>query len=223
MRKERQKAKELRAAGKSYTEIGKKFGIPKSTLSSWFAHEEWSQAIRRKRTAQAAQEAKVRVRQLPQAVRQYWQNIRNQHRVDAARDFLELSKQAIFLAGIVLYWTKGDTSPENSQVRFTSSDPEMIKAFYTFLDVNKLVPKTKIKMRLLLYPDLIDSVQRSTWSKLLGIPSDSFQKSIIIKRMKKMKRFSSGSCMILIHSRALKEKLLKWIELYQGLLYTAKT
>jgi len=34
-----------------------------------------------------------------------------------------------------------------------------------------------------------------------------------------MKRFSAGSCMIIIHSRKLKEKLLKWIELYRAMLY----
>ncbi|MEK7583151.1 MAG: hypothetical protein AAB483_01970 [Patescibacteria group bacterium] len=222
MRKERQKAKEMREAGKSYTEISKKFGVPKSTLSSWFSQETWSQKVRTQRTSQAAQEAKVRARQLPKAVRRYWQGVHNQYRTEAIKDFLELSKQARFLAGIVLYWTRGDTSSANSQVRFTSNDHEMIRAFRSFLLTNELANEEQIKMRLILYPDLIDSVQKSTWAKLLGIPAALFQKSIIIKRAKTTKRFSSGSCMILIHSRKLKEKLLKWIEIYQGMLYNPK-
>src|SRR3989344_2824310 len=223
MRKERHKAEEMRKNGRSYAEISNVLKIPKSTLSLWFANEPWSQTVRKKRTYEAARKASIRARQLPKAVRRYWQNIHTQYRTEAAQDFLALSKQAHFLAGIVLYWTRGDTSPANSQVRFTSNDPDMIRAFHSFLLNNNLADQDHIKMRLLLYPDLIDNVQKSTWARVLGIPTATFQKSIIIKRAKKTKRFSSGSCMILIHSRKLKEKLLKWIELYQGMLYNAKT
>ena len=222
MKKEYHKAKEMRQNGKSYAEINKVLNVPTSTLSLWFANEPWSQAVRKKRTLQAAREASVRAKHLPKAVRQYWQNIHSQYRTEATRNFLELSKQASFLAGIVLYWARGDVSPANSQVRFTSNDSEMIRAFHSFLIDNKLADQEQIKLRLLLYPDLIDNVQKNTWAKLLGIPVNLFQKSIIIKRTKKTKRFSSGSCMILVHSRKLKEKLLKWIELYQGMLYNAK-
>ena len=223
MRIERKKAEEMRKNGKSYAEINHALKVPKSTLSLWFANEPWSKAVRKKLASQAANEARIRSKQLPKAVRQYWQNIHAQYRTEAVHDFLELSKQAHFLAGIVLYWTRGDTSPSNSQVRFTSNDPEMVKTFYSFLINNNMATQDQTKIRLLLYPDLIDTVQKNTWSKYLGIPVSAFQKTIIIKRAKKTKRFSAGSCMILIHSRRLKEKLLKWIELYQGILYNSKT
>ena len=150
MRKERGKAKEMRLKGNSYAEISKKLGIPKGTLSLWFKNEPWSQAVRKKRTTQAAHEAKIKVKQLPKAVRQYWQGIRSQYQTEAVKDFRELSRQALFLAGITLYWTRGDISPANSQVRFTSSDPDMIKLFYSFLMQNKLVLRDQIKMRLIL-------------------------------------------------------------------------
>jgi len=221
MRNERQKAREMRIAGKSYAEIGKKLNLPKSTLSSWFSSETWSQKIRENRTIQARAQAKIRAKELPRAARQYWQNIHRQYRTEAVDDFRSLSRQALFLAGIVLYWTRGDISPANSQVRFTSNDPEMIRAFRSFLVSNSLALENDIKMRLILYPDLIDSVQKSMWSRFLNVPSSSFQKTILIKRIKKTKRFSSGSCMLLIHSRKLKEKLLKWIEIYQGMLYNS--
>ena len=219
MRKERHKAEEMRKNGRSYAEISNVLKIPKSTLSLWFANEPWSQTVRKKRTYEAARKASIRARQLPKAVRRYWQNIHTQYRTEAVHDFLELSKQAHFLAGIVLYWTRGDTSPANSQVRFTSNDAEMVRAFYSFLTNNRLTENNQIKIRRVLYPDLIDTVQKSTWARLLGIPASVFQKSIIIKRVHKMKRFSAGSCMIIIHSRKLKEKLLKWIELYRAMLY----
>lgn len=220
MRKEYQKAKEMRLKGSSYAEIAHALHLPKSTLSLWFAHEPWSQTVRKKRTMRALDETRVRARQLPKAIRQYWQRVRTGYQTEAIKDFLELSKQALFLAGITLYWSRGDSSPKNSQVRFTSSDPDMVKLFYVFLIHNKLASHEQIKMRLMLYPDLIESVQKKMWSRLLGISDALFQNSIIIKREKKSKRFSSGSCMILVHSRKLKEKLLKWIELYQGILYT---
>jgi transposase-like protein len=40
------KAKELRKKGKSYSEISKQMGVPKSTLSYWFSDKNWSRDVK---------------------------------------------------------------------------------------------------------------------------------------------------------------------------------
>jgi len=94
------------------------------------------------------------------------------------------------------------------------TDPNILKVFYAFLREVK-VPAEKIRLWLLLYPDLVDSVQKNFWSKLLGIPSGRFTKSIFIKGRSPAKRLSYGVCNIEVYSRELKEKLLQWLELLQ--------
>mgnify|MGYP003395857131 CR=1 FL=1 len=49
----------------------------------------------------------------------------------------------------------------------------------------------------------------------IAIYKQQFKKSIYIKGRHSTKRLSYGVCTIVVNSRALKERLLKWLELYQ--------
>ena len=75
--------------------------------------------------------------------------------------------------------------------------------------------KDKIKIWLLLYPDLIDTVQKNFWSKTVGISMEQFNKSIFIRGKRPTKRLSYGVCNIEVYNRGLKEKIMKWLELYK--------
>ena len=46
MRKDKDRAIALRKTGKSYNEIQETLGIAKSTLTSWFKNQKWSQAVK---------------------------------------------------------------------------------------------------------------------------------------------------------------------------------
>jgi len=96
----------------------------------------------------------------------------------------------------------------------------MIKIFNLFLTRVLEIPSEKISAWLLLYPDLVDSVQKNFWSKATGLSLDQFKKSIYIKGHHTRKRLSYGVCTIVVSSRALKERILKWLELYQDFLRT---
>jgi hypothetical protein len=114
----------------------------------------------------------------------------------------------------MLYWGEGEKSPKNSKVKLANSDPRMIRFFYTFLKDVLKIQEQRINIYLLLYPDLADEMQKNLWSKSTGIPLSQFKKTIYINGKHPTKRISYGVGNIYLNNRELKEKIMKWIELY---------
>ncbi|MEX2052721.1 MAG: hypothetical protein WD898_00645 [Candidatus Paceibacterota bacterium] len=215
MRKDRQKATELRRAGTSYKKIYKELGIPTSTLAGWFKNEPWSQEIKNRLSKEVSLSNPKQLELMSRANRERWRIKHEEYREAAIKEFAELKNDPLFLAGLMLYWGEGEKQKKSSQVRLGNSEPEMIKIFYLFLKNVLNIESDKIFAWLLLYPDLVDSVQKNFWSKTTGIPQERFKKSIYIKGRHPTKRLSYGVCTVVVSSRALKERVLKWIELYQ--------
>lgn len=213
MRKDKEKAFELRQQGKSYKEIHTLLGIPLGTLSSWFKEEDWSQEIRYVLATNTSLAVSKNTEQVKKANIKRRNEIREQYQKRAEEDFKILKDSSLFLAGLMLYWGEGNISATEPRVHFATSDPDMVKIFYSFLKNSVRVPTDKIKIRLLLYPDLIDTVQRNMWSRLLGIRPEQLGKSITLKGRQPLKRLSYGTCVIEVYSRELKEKLSTWIEM----------
>jgi len=215
MRTDREKVFELRRLGHSYKKISKNMGIPTSTLSSWFKHEEWSKEIRDRLAVDVSFSNPERVKRLAEASRKKWEQWHQDCQQEAVQEFPSLKKDPLFLAGLMLYWGEGDRVVKNGIVRLGNSDPEMLKIFYRFLIKSLKLPREQINAWILLYPDLVDSIQKNFWSRTIGMPMGQFKKSITIKGRRPTKRLSYGVCYIYIHSRKLKEKILKWLELSQ--------
>lgn len=150
------------------------------------------------------------------ANRERWKLKHEEYRTAAIKEFGRLKEDPLFWAGLMLYWAEGEKQSKSSQVRLGNSDPEMIKIFYLFLSKSLKISPDKISACLLLYPDLIDSVQKNYWSKTTGIPLEKFKKSIYIKGRHTRKRLSFGVCTVFVSSRALKERILRWITLCQN-------
>lgn len=216
MRSDKEKAIELRRQNKSYKTIRKELGIPLSTLAGWFRDELWSQDIRDKLGREASLAFPEKLKRIVTANKQRWANLYDSYRQEAVMSFPELKDDPLFLAGLMLYWGEGDRSQKNVQVKLTNSDPEMIRIFHRFLRETLKIPREKISAWLLLYPDLIDSVQKNFWSRATGIPIEQFKKSVYIIGHHPKRRLSYGVCSVFISSRAFKERILKWLELYQN-------
>ena len=218
MRKDKEKAFELRRQNKSYKSIGRELHIPLSTLAGWFRNELWSQDIRDKLGQEASLAFPDKLKRMVAANKKRWAYIYKSYRQEATAEFSKLKHDPLFLAGIMLYWGEGEKKSKSSLVRLANSEPEMIKIFNLFLRKTLGISSEKVYAWLLLYPDLIDSVQKNFWSKSAGLSLDQFKKSIYIKGRHPTKRLSYGVCTIFVSSRALKERMLKWIELYQDFL-----
>lgn len=215
MRKDKEKAFELRRAGKSYKQIRAEVSIPIATLSDWFKNEEWSQEIKSKLVSEASLANPIKIKLMAVATREKWQKIHELWQQEAVSEFPKLKDNPLFISGIMLYWGEGDRILKNGKVRLANSDPEMIKLFYKFFLIIG-IPNEKIYASLILYPDLIDRVQKNLWSKLTRIPLSQFKNSVVIKGRRATRRSSYGVCQVCVNSRQLKEKIMKWIELYQS-------
>lgn len=220
MRKDKEKAIELRRAGMSYKNISHELGIATSTLAGWFKNEPWSQEIKARLSVQVSWANPKALELLVKANRERWKIKHEEYRNAAVKEFEKYKKDPLFLAGIMLYWGEGEKQPKSSQVRLANSEPEMLKIFYLFLTKVLKIHPDKIFAWLLLYPDLVDSVQKNFWSRTTGIPQVNFKKSIYIKGRHPRKRLSYGVGTVVVSSRALKERILKWLELYQNYLQT---
>ncbi len=218
MRTDKEKAFKLRRSGLSYKKISRELGIPLSTLAGWFKNEAWSQLIKNRLSVEVSLSNSRTLKMMAAANHERWARIHEEYREAAVNEFERLKNNPLFLAGIMLYWGEGEKKQKSSMVRLGNSDPEMIKIFNLFLTKIIKIPKDRIFTWLLLYPDLVDSVQKNFWSRAIGLSTNQFKKSMYIKGRHPKNRLSYGVCTIYVQSRALKERMLKWIELYQDLL-----
>ncbi len=215
MRNDRHLAIKLRKQKKSYNEISKELGIPKSTIHYWFKSLRWSKAIKKELTERAQRLATKQMKAMARANKRRWEAWRKQHREDAKKEFPVLKLNSLFLAGLMLYWGEGDSKMNNYIVRLANTDPEMIKLFSLFLHKTLWVPRNKIKINLILYPDLNEEKCKNFWSRCSGIPKNKFYKTQFIKGRHPTRRLSYGICNVCVSSRALKEKIFTWLKLYQ--------
>ena len=213
MRNDKQRAVALRRRGLSYNAIGRKLLVPKSTLSEWFSGLVWSEALKRDLTRKAFAKVYPQLRAMSKARAAMWEEWRESARRGAVNEFSEFVKDRLFIAGILLYWGEGDRNPRNA-VRLANTDPRMIAIFSRFLRKYCLSGGHKMKISLVIYPDLSAERCQSYWSKVSGISEVDFSKTQIIQGRHPVKRLSYGICYIGVNSRQIKEKILKWIELF---------
>lgn len=218
MRKDKEKAFELRRQKMSYKNISQELNIPIGTLAGWFKDESWSQEIRDELGTKESLAFPEKMRRIVDANRKKWKALYLKWQNEAIIEFETLKNNPLFISGIMLYWGEGDKKLENGSVSLSNSDPEMVKIFHRFLFDIAAVPKEKIRAKLIIYPDLTDSVLKNIWSRLTKIPVSQFTKSAVIQGRHPTRRNSYGVCLLRIGSRELKEKILKWIELYQNYL-----
>lgn len=210
----KEKALNLRKLNKSYSEIHRELGIAKSTLSNWFKSESFSTHIKNQLIKKTRANRIKNLKLMAIANKEKWRKIHENYREKARIDFPKILKEKYFIPGIFIYWGEGDKKLTNSTVRMSNTDERMLKIYIKFLvEVCKISPE-KIRVWLLLYPDLNDVDCKYYWSKTLSIPISQFCKSQYILGREKRRKVNNGVCSIEVYSRELKEKILEWIDLY---------
>jgi hypothetical protein len=215
MRIDKENAKTLRTAGKSYKEISEELNISKSTLSGWFAKEEWSNKVRIRLTQSASNASRVRILGLNKVRGENLKRVYEDARNEARKEFETLKYNPLFIACLMLYWGEGDKVTPHV-VKLTNTDVEMVKLFSFFLREICAVPLNKIRAQVLVYPDLNEEECKKYWSSGAGISSESFIKSTLIQGRHKTKRLGHGVCMVFVSSTYFKVKILEWLSLLPG-------
>ena len=129
---ERNRAISLRRRGLSLREIREEIPVAKSTLSLWFKDVQLSKPQKQRLTQKKIDAA------LRGAARRKSDRIALTKRIysDAYNDIRNISHRELWLMGVMLYWAEGSKEKEyrpGSRVRFTNSDPLMIKLFIKWL------------------------------------------------------------------------------------------
>ncbi len=172
-RKDREKARSLRARGKSYSEIKEVLGISKSTLSGWLGDMPLApEQIRLLRDLNPRRIENFR------ATMRKKREMRLQSAYTQAReDIGKLSKRELFIAGLFLYWGEG-LKAQRGTVGISNTDPVVILAFLDWLKTMK-ISKDKLRVRLHLYKDMNIGQETRYWSKSLSIPIAQFRKPYV--------------------------------------------
>ncbi|MCX6738810.1 MAG: hypothetical protein NT098_02010 [Candidatus Parcubacteria bacterium] len=212
MRKDKEKALELRKEGKSYREIKNALSVPVSTLSDWLAPLDWSKNITRSLGEIAKKKNTMRIRSLNGIRNEHLKNAYIEAQNEAVEEFQALKYHPLFIAGMMLYWGEGDKVTK-SHVKLTNTDTAMVKIYVNFLlDVCR-IPKEKIRCSLLLYPDLDEYQCKKQWIERAGLEGFHFGKSTVIQGRHKTKRLQTGICLVNVSSNYFKQKILVWTKM----------
>ncbi len=139
-------------------------------------------------------------------------------RGDPFEILLELTPEEEHLKAMALglFLTEGNTKNKNS-VRFSNSDPALIKIFVKFLKVICGVEADKIKMSLIVYPDVAQKKVKEYWAKFLDLPVAQFTKTTVLKNRasaSSKKHSELGTMTICVHNTKLLEMIKEWAREY---------
>ncbi|MEK7080473.1 MAG: helix-turn-helix domain-containing protein [Patescibacteria group bacterium] len=184
---EKNKALKLRLKGKSISEIAEKIDIPKSTISIWCRNVKLKREyIDRLAKRQISGSYKGRMK--------FLERIRNERllqteklRKEGLGDVKHISKRDLFIAGIAMYLSEGATSDCGEEVSFTNSDFRAVlfmkKWFMKICGVatDRFIVQIRINRT---HKDKVGVIEKY-WSKIIGVPSVQFTKTILIKSKSK--------------------------------------
>ena len=209
-----QQALTFRKRGFTLQEIARICEVSKSTVSKWLKNNVISESVTMQNRARAGKENAKRLRLISKTRTKERANRYKEIEQSAEVEFRHYKSNPLFIVGVVTYASLGDMSDVRS-IRLTTARMMAHKAFISFAVEYLGVPKNKIKLWLLLYPDHSEEVCMKKWHKVTSLPYAQFHKNQIIKTTPKHKTLHHGVGNTIIGSTVLKHKLIRWIELVQ--------
>jgi len=161
---EQEKARALRAQNRTVADIAQILGVSKSSVSLWVRDVPFTPTLRVRgphRRPHPAHEAKLR--QIDEL------NRAGLERIGA------LSDEVFFVAGVALY--AGEGSKTDGEVRFSNTDPEMVRLFCAWFRRFFDIDERRLRGRLYLHRGLDLSAAQAFWSAVAHIPTTQFHKA----------------------------------------------
>jgi hypothetical protein len=166
----------LRKKGNSINAITRKTGVAKSTVSLWIRDVQLPIHLRL-----SLEDAQLKGREKGQAANK----IRRVHEDNLRKSSAELSIKKLLksqssdfwkLVTALLYWCEGEKT-SFSTLRFSNSDPELIKSFLTALRKGFEIDERKFRILMHLHSYHNERQSKQFWSKQTGIPIEQFTKT----------------------------------------------
>jgi len=181
---------ELRKKGLSYSEIKNSINIPRSTIAYWLKDIELSDEQVEKLKIKRSQVAKANIEKRVSRILLETEEIKT----SSAKEIGGITKRELWLMGLMLYWRErfltGNDSDVRKGVRFTSSDPDLIKLFLRWLQEIGKINDEELAFDIFISKDkrnLLDEA-RNFWSTVTGFSRGHFSRIYFYKSGKSGKR-----------------------------------
>lgn len=216
MNKDKKLAIFLRRRGHSYSEINKKIGISKSTLSYWLKDISLPLGINNEILFRTK---KNRARNITEYNRQrarlIWQK-RETVKNEYSKQIDKLSAKELKLIGISLYWAEGDKKSKWT-IMFCNADANLVKIMMRFFREICKIPENKFKPSIQIHDQQKSKIAEKYWSKVSRIPIKQFNKTVVqISSASKLKRpknsLPHGTFRVYIFNARLVDKINGWIQ-----------
>lgn len=211
----------LRRRGYSYNEILKIVRVAKSTLSVWLRKVRLSEKQKQRLSLKKIEAGKRG------ALVQREKRLRTIHQIkaEAKKEIskIKITKINLWLIGLMLYWAEGSKEKLDSKptgIKFSNSDPSMIKLFVKWLVEICKVQKNHIIYELYIHDNSRNrlAIIKSYWAKNLGVSAGNIQRVYYKKNKVGSNRKNIGDQykglvrVIVRKSTFLNRKIAGWIE-----------
>lgn len=188
----RARALELRAEHRSVNDIALELGVARSTAWTWVGHPPLDS------DADRADRKRAHARRMTDA---RWR----QHRIDrdaahqavvrtAAAGVGCLTDREVLLLGAAIYWCEGAKAKpwrEQVRIRFTNSDPMLIRLFIRFVELAG-VARNDLAYRVAIHESAdVDAAER-WWSSVVDVCRDRFKRATVKRHKPATNRLNTG-------------------------------
>jgi transcriptional regulator with XRE-family HTH domain len=204
----------FRQRGFTQAEIAKICDVSKSTVSNWLKNKPFSAQISQQNLRRARHENGKRLKLVQKA-----RNLeRTQRYLEATRsaktEYTHYVKQPLFMAGLMLYQSNGDTG-DSGTIRYTTTHQPSQRIFIRFLKSYLGLKPTDLRFQLVLHQKHSEEATMRSWKRVTGLPYSQFHKTQYLHSSSTQKPLHSGVGSTIIGNTVLKRKLLTWLKLAQ--------
>lgn len=166
----------LRRKGFSIKEVAAKLKIAKSTSSVWLKDilldEKAQNRLKKRRIFGQFKSRLIHFKKRKE------QQDKRYIKVEQILSKIEISKELCKLCCALLYWCEGNKG-RDTMVRFTNSDPQLIKMFLSLLREGFDINESKFRALIHLHQYHDEEKQKVLWHEITKIPLNQFNRSYL--------------------------------------------
>jgi transcriptional regulator with XRE-family HTH domain len=202
-----------RTEGASIKDIARRVGVSVSSVSGWVRDIELT----------PAQHAALQLRNVAynRQMSGTWKQAarRRAERISYQEEGRRLARAGspIFNSGCMLYWAEG--AKHRNSLRFSNSDPEMVRFFVTFLRACFAVDDAAIRLTCNLFADHVERQREieQFWLDLAGLPRSCLCKSTVnvyskYSQKKRQNKLPYGTCRVVVSRTRVVQTILGGIQ-----------
>lgn len=189
--KTRERAINLRAKGYSLSEIHQKTGVSKSVISGWVKNVNLNYSARRRLLSKIKLGQFISAERNRQKTKEKMNGYRKQAAVDLAK--ININKITAKIICALIYWCEGGKNSFEG-VKFTNSDPRLIKTFLYLLRKSFKIDEKKFRVCVHLHQYHNPAKQIKFWSRATGVPLARFIKPFLKSNTGKRIRENYPGC-----------------------------